>query len=200
MHCTPSLQSKLQNKAGSVNSTTPTVICSVINKQHWSHKCGCQYIHYNSAPYTHHKLRRWSAVGNTTHTLPPHPLPHLAWRPSCFGQSKLEAGHAPMVRRGADGLGQNCVKCNKMRTDTCNSLGPPRQMSLTKPQCHNRANSCKHMHHATKRGFKDCPGFLNSTGRLGPKRGWKCYVTPAFSGVPNKGDKIRSQNLRQGSP
>ena len=43
------------------------------------------------------------------------------------------------------------------------------------------------MHHATKRGFKDCPGFLNSTGRLGPKRGRKCYVTPAFSGVPNKG-------------
>ena len=22
------------------------------------------------------------------------------------------------------------------------------------------------MHHATKHGFKDCPGFLNSTGRL----------------------------------
>ena len=37
-----------------------------------------------------------------------------------------------------------------------------------------------------KRGFKDCPGFLNSTGRLGPKRGPKCYVTPAFSGVPNE--------------
>ena len=52
------------------------------------------------------------------------------------------------------------------------------------------------MHQATKRGFKDCPGFLNSTGRLGPKRGLKCYVTPASSGVPNKGDKIRSQNLR----
>ena len=43
------------------------------------------------------------------------------------------------------------------------------------------------MLHATKRGFKDCPGFLKSTGRLGPKRGRKCYVTPAFSGVPNKG-------------
>ena len=56
------------------------------------------------------------------------------------------------------------------------------------------------MHHATKRGFKDCPGFLTSTGRLGPKRGRKCYVTPAFSGVPNKGDKIRSQNLSRGSP
>ena len=43
------------------------------------------------------------------------------------------------------------------------------------------------MHHVTKRGFKDCPGFLNSTGRLGPKRGRKCYITPAFSGVLNKG-------------
>ena len=39
----------------------------------------------------------------------------------------------------------------------------------------------------SKRGFKDCPSFLNSTGRLRPKRGRKCYVTPAFSGVPNKG-------------
>ena len=46
------------------------------------------------------------------------------------------------------------------------------------------------MHHTTKRGFKDCPGFVNSTGRLGPKRGRKCYITPAFSGVPSKGDKI----------
>ena len=26
----------------------------------------------------------------------------------------------------------------------------------------------------------------------GPKRGRKCYVTPAFSGVPNKGDKIKA--------
>ena len=40
------------------------------------------------------------------------------------------------------------------------------------------------MLHARKRGFKDCPGFLNSTGRLGPERGRKCYITPAFSGVP----------------
>ena len=76
--CTPSLQSTLHNKAMSVNSPTPTVICIVLKKQHWSHKCGCQYSQYNSAPYTHHKLRRWSASGNTTHTLLPHPLPHLA--------------------------------------------------------------------------------------------------------------------------
>ena len=51
------------------------------------------------------------------------------------------------------------------------------------------------MHHATTRGFKDCPGFLNSTGRSGPKRGRKCYVNPAFSGVLNKGNKIASRNL-----
>ena len=30
----------------------------------------------------------------------------------------------------------------------------------------------------------------------GSKRGRKCYVTPALPGVPNKGDKMRSQNLR----
>ena len=33
---------------------------------------------------------------------------------------------------------------------------------------------------------EDCPGFLNSTGRLGPKRGQKCYATPAFSRVPKQ--------------
>ena len=69
LHCTPSLQSTLHNKAIAVNSTTPNVICIVLNQQHWSHKCGCQYIQYNIAPYTHHKLQRWSASGNTTHTL-----------------------------------------------------------------------------------------------------------------------------------
>ena len=56
------------------------------------------------------------------------------------------------------------------------------------------------MHHTTKRGFKDCPGFVNSTGRLGPKRGRKCYITPAFSGVRTKGNKIKTRNLSRGSP
>ena len=52
--------------------------------------------------------------------------------------------------------------------------------------------------HVTKRGFRDCPGFLNSTGRLGPKRGRKCYVTPAFSGVPNKGTKSEVKAYTRG--
>ena len=39
------------------------------------------------------------------------------------------------------------------------------------------------------RGFKDCPGFLNSTGRLGPKRGRKC---PCILGGPQQ----REQNQK----
>ena len=54
------------------------------------------------------------------------------------------------------------------------------------------------MLHATKRGFKDCPGFLNSTRRLGPKRGRKCYVTPAFSGSPTKGTKSEVKTYARG--
>ena len=73
-------------------------------------------------------------------------------------------------------------------------LGGPlqrRQNQKTKPTL-----GVTMMLHATKHGFKDCPGFLNSTGRLGPKRGRECYVTSAFPEVPKKGDKIGSQNIR----
>ena len=55
------------------------------------------------------------------------------------------------------------------------------------------------MLHATKRGFKGCPGFLNSTGTLGPKRGRKCYVTPAFSGFPKqRGTKSEVKTYARG--
>ena len=50
------------------------------------------------------------------------------------------------------------------------------------------------MHHATKRGFKDFPGFLNSTGRLGPKRGRKCYITPAFRRPNSHRYRVGGQN------
>ena len=33
----------------------------------------------------------------------------------------------------------------------------------------------------------------------GPKRGRKCYITPAFSGSPNKGDKIEAGPKRGGN-
>ena len=185
-----------------MNSTTLAVICSVINKQHWSHKCGCQYIHYNSAPDTHHKLRRWSAIGNTTHTLPPHPLPHLAWRPSCFGQHAFQELRNETQRNATQRNATQSKSVTNIVPEGGNATSPlhggPQQRGQN--QKSKPTPGVTMMHHATKRGFKDCPGFLNSTGRLGPKRGRKCYVTPAFSGVPNKGDKIRSQNLHRGSP
>ena len=56
------------------------------------------------------------------------------------------------------------------------------------------------MHHATKRGFKDCPGFLNSTGQLGPKRGRKCYITLHSRGSPTKGTKSEVKTYAGGHP
>ena len=42
------------------------------------------------------------------------------------------------------------------------------------------------MHHATKRGFKDCPGFLNSTGRLGPRKRAEMLHHPCILGGPQQ--------------
>ena len=49
-----------------MTSTTPNVICVALNKQHWSHKCGCQYIHYNSAPYTQVHMHAFQELRNKT--------------------------------------------------------------------------------------------------------------------------------------
>ena len=76
-----------------------------------------------------------------------------------------------------------------------NSRGHATKRGLRVPNPNSRGHATKRglrvpnpnsMGHATKRGFRDCPGFLNSTGRLGPKRGRKCYVTPAFLGIPKQ--------------
>ena len=122
-----------------MHSTTPTVICSVINKQHWSHKCGCQYIHYNCAPYTHHKLRRWSAFGNTKHTLPPHPLPHLAWRPRGATQQSVDC-ESLTPTRGATQKSVDCESLTPTRGATqksvdCESLTPTRGATQKSVDC-----------------------------------------------------------------
>ena len=75
-------------------------------------------------------------------------------------------------------------------------LGGPQQREQT--QNSKPTPGVTMMHHATKRGFKDCPSFLNSTGRLGPTRGRKCYITPAFSGVPNKGGQNQNSKPTPG--
>ena len=32
---------------------------------------------------------------------------------------------------------------------------------------------------------------------VGPTSGWKCYITPAFSGIPNKGDKVKAKKSQK---
>ena len=59
------------------------------------------------------------------------------------------------------------------------------------------------MHHARKRGFKDCPGFLNSTGRLGPKRGRIVPVSsmlhhPCILGGPQQREQNRKSKPTPG--
>ena len=86
--------------------------------------------------------------------------------------------------------------------------GPKEGGNATSP-LHSRGSPTKGTKSEDKvyaRGHHDAPrnkawiqrlsGFLNSTGTLGPKRGRKCYVTPAFLAVPNKRSKIKSQNVR----
>ena len=125
--------------------------------------------------------------------------------PSRAGE-KLEAGISkPLIAssssRGIKARGRDLqvpVSANWLHLHHPCILGGPQQREQN--QNSKPTPGVTMMHHATKRGFKDCPGFLNSTGRLGPKRGRKCYITPAFSGVPNKGNKIKTQNLCRGSP
>ena len=68
--------------------------------------------------------------------------------------------------------------------------GPKEGRNATSP-LHSRGH---HDAHAMKRGFKDCPGFLNSTGQNWPTWGQTGYVTPAVSGIPTAielGGRIR---------
>ena len=112
--------------------------------------------------------------------------------PSRAGE-KLEAGISkPLIAssssRGIKARGRDLqvpVSANWLHLHHPCILGGPQQREQN--QNSKPTPGVTMMHHATKRGFKDCPGFLNGTGRLGPKRGRKCYITPAFSGVPNKG-------------
>ena len=81
---------------------------------------------------------------------------------------------------------------NTMFLSNTNSLGYTTKRGLRVPDPNSKG-------HTTKRGFRDCPGFLNSTGRSGPKRGRKCYTTPAFSRVPTKKTKSEVKTYATGS-
>ena len=50
------------------------------------------------------------------------------------------------------------------------------------------------MHGCARRDLKVAhAGTRLSSTSTGPTSGRKCYVTPAFSGIPNKGDKIKAR-------
>ena len=155
------------------------------------------------------KLRRWSASGNTTHTLLPHPLPHLAWRPSCFGQSKHEAGHAPLVRRGGRRTClrmQNCVKCNKIRTVWCNSRGHATKRGLRVPNPNSRGRTKKRglrvpnpnsRGHTRKRGLRvlnpNSRGHTKMHGLLVPNPNSRGHATKHRFRVPIPNSRGRTK-------
>ena len=185
-----------------------------------------QSVQYCSSHLSHMDIFSGSdLVQQEAQTSPSSPTTSSSSLSSCVGAVHTCAGtcsHGPYGGYRTCLRIKNCCKCKSTRT--CNSVPDPLHMvssiapegwgpkeggNATSPlhsrgspnnggqnQKSKRTLGVTMMLLVSKHGFKDCPGFLNSTGRLGPKRGRECYVTPAFSGVPNKGDKIRSQNLR----
>ena len=65
-------------------------------------------------------------------------------------------------------------------------LGGPQVGGIATKPLHSRGSP----HKETKSKVASSP--LPSRG---PTSGWKCYITPAFSGVPKQGDKIKSGYL-----
>ena len=110
---------------------------------------------------------------------------------NCDGGALLATQHTHfclilcLILRG----GRVALVSPNMRRD--NSRGHVTKHGLGVPNPNSRG-------HATKRGFRDCPGFLNSTGRLGPKRGRKCYVTLHSRGSPTKGTKSEVRTYARG--
>ena len=159
-----------------------------------SHVCvSMQSVQYCSSHLSHMDIFSGSnLVQQRAQTSPSSPTTSSSSLSSCVGAVHTCAG---TCSHGPYGGYRTCLRIKNI---TPAFSGVPNKGDKIKTE--NLRRGVTMMHHATKRGFKDCPGFLNSTGRLGPKRGRKCYITPAFSGVPNKGNKMETQNIRRGSP
>ena len=156
-----------------------------------SHVCvSMQSVQYCSSHLSHMDIFSGSdLVQQRAQTSPSSPTTSSSSLSSCVGAVHTCAGRYVFPRNiwRVPYLSSNQKRAQKraeMLHHPCILRGPQQreQYQNSKP-----TPGVTMMHHATKRGFKHCPGFLNSTGRLGPKRGRKCYITPAFSGVPNKG-------------
>ena len=54
--------------------------------------------------------------------------------------------------------------------------------------------------HAVQHGGVSCMGVSGIPKDMGEKiriGGWKCYITPAFLGIPNKGDKVKRKKRQK---
>ena len=137
-----------------------------------------QSVQYCSSHLSHMDIFSGSdLVPQRAHTSPSSPTTSSSSLSSCVGAVHICAGtcsHGPYGGYRSRLRIKNCCKCKSTRRYSCNSVPDPLHMFLTMPQCYMCANKCSK------------PGFLNSTGRLGPKRERKCYVTPVFSGIPKQ--------------
>ena len=79
----------------------------------------------------------------------------------------------------------------EIATSPLHSWGSPTKGTKSK-RAQNRAEM---LHHRCILGSRQQRGQNQSM----PKRGRKCYITPAFSGVPNKGDKIKAGQKEGGN-
>ena len=161
-----------------------------------------------------------------THTLLPHPLPHLAWRPSSFGQSKHEAGHARMVQRGGGGVTDlppdaKLCKMQQNADGLVQLIGVatphvPKQTPMPQPSKRRglRAPNPNSRGHATKRGLRVLTPTQGATQQSvdleivpvssiapegwGPKEGGNATSPLLSRGSPTKGTKSEDKTYARG--
>ena len=108
--------------------------------------------------------------------------PAFSGSPNKGGQKQSRLPH-PLPSRGSPSKGgQN----QKWLSHPC-LLGGPKEGENAMLPLHSRESATEgdKIRSRYQKHNKDRPGVLNSTGKLGPKRGRK-YVTPAFSGIPKQ--------------
>ena len=101
-------------------------------------------------------------------------------------QNRVEMLHHPCILGGPQQRGQNQSgpKCWRKCYITPAFYGVPNNGDEIKAGQKEGANAASPLH---SRGSP-----IKATNQSVPKRGRKCCITPAFSGVPNKGDKIKA--------
>ena len=165
-----------------------------------SHVCvSMQSVQYCSSHLSHMDIFLGSdLVRQRAQTSPSSPTTSSSSLSSCVGQSIHVQVRVPTDHiEGTLPVFESKIAANA-RAHARTHATPYRIPSICSLRCpsatcvQTSAQYRNHEHHCTPFAARST-SFLNSTGR-------KCYITPAFSGVPNKRNKIRSQNLRYGSP